>query len=197
MGFTRREWLGSMAGAVAVAPTARTADRQGGLNAFASADLVCADAGPTPSIPADASYKAGAPNRTALTAPGHSGVPLTLSGVVAGVSCGPIAGAVVEFWHADGRGVYDMRGSGLRGQQHTDDRGRYRLTTIVPGAAPGRAPCLHVHVVVPGRAELWTALFFAGRPENARDARVKEALLVTLSNTAEGVVGVFDIRLDL
>jgi protocatechuate 3,4-dioxygenase beta subunit len=113
------------------------------------------------------------------------------------VSCGPIAGAELEWWQADDRGRYDLRGFALRGRQRTDDRGRYTLVTIVPGPAPGRAPCLGVHVNVPGRAEFWTTLFFAGRQENARDPRVNESLLITLSGTAQGRTGTFDIRLDM
>jgi protocatechuate 3,4-dioxygenase beta subunit len=187
-------FLGSLATALAVREVRAG---QGSLGAFGSAELKCAaDVIPTPPVPRDASYKPGAPVRTRLVAD-ESGVPLELSGTVAGISCGPIAGAEIEFWQADGRGTYDMRGLALRGRQRTDERGRYVLSTIVPGALPGRAPCLGVHVTVSGRAELWTALFFAGRPENARDPRVRDALLVTLTGTTAKRSGSFDLRLDI
>jgi protocatechuate 3,4-dioxygenase beta subunit len=47
--------------------------------------------------------------------------------------CRPLAGARVDFWQADGNGVYDNDGYRLRGYQVTDGRGRYRLETVVPG----------------------------------------------------------------
>ena len=68
---------------------------------------------------------------------------------VAGGGCAPLAGAVVDVWHCDARGVYsDVGGSGasqrfLRGYQPTDARGLARFTTIYPGWYEGRA--VHVH----------------------------------------------------
>jgi protocatechuate 3,4-dioxygenase beta subunit len=47
----------------------------------------------------------------------------------------------------------------------------YRLTTIVPGAAAGRAPHLCVRVQVTGKADVFTELFFSGSAvECARSA---------------------------
>lgn len=67
-------------------------------------------------------------------------------------SCRPIAGAVVEIWHADSRGIYSGFGEAaaeptfLRGQQRTDRHGKCSFKTIYPGWYPGR--CVHVHVKV-------------------------------------------------
>ena len=78
---------------------------------------------------------------------------------VDGGSCAPLAGALVDIWHCDAKGVYsdanDMsfstRGSKfLRGYQVTDADGRVRFTTIYPGAYPGRA--VHVHFKVRANA---------------------------------------------
>jgi protocatechuate 3,4-dioxygenase beta subunit len=69
--------------------------------------------------------------------------------------CVPLAGAIVDIWHCDAKGVYsdanDMsfatRGSKfLRGYQVTDADGRVRFATIYPGAYPGRA--VHIHFKV-------------------------------------------------
>ncbi len=78
---------------------------------------------------------------------------------VDGNGCAPLAGAIVDIWHCDAKGVYsdanDMsfstRGSKfLRGYQVTDADGRVRFTTIYPGAYPGRA--VHIHFKVRANA---------------------------------------------
>jgi protocatechuate 3,4-dioxygenase beta subunit len=79
---------------------------------------------------------------------------------VDGAGCVPLAGAIVDIWHCDAKGVYsdvnDMsfgtRGSKfLRGYQVTDADGRVRFTTIYPGAYPGRAVHIHFKVRANGR----------------------------------------------
>ncbi len=69
--------------------------------------------------------------------------------------CVPLAGAIVDIWHCDAKGVYSdanamsfaTRGSKfLRGYQVTDADGRVRFATIYPGAYPGRA--VHIHFKV-------------------------------------------------
>jgi len=78
---------------------------------------------------------------------------------VEGRGCVPLAGAMVDIWHCDARGVYsdanDMtfstRGSKfLRGYQVTDAEGRARFATIYPGAYPGRA--VHIHFKIRANA---------------------------------------------
>jgi protocatechuate 3,4-dioxygenase beta subunit len=78
---------------------------------------------------------------------------------VDGNGCVPLAGAIVDIWHCDAKGIYsdanDMsfstRGSKfLRGYQVTDADGRVRFTTIYPGAYPGRA--VHIHFKVRANA---------------------------------------------
>ena len=75
----------------------------------------------------------------------------TVSRVGSG-ACTPLAGAQVDVWQCDARGVYsavrDRRGdaegeSFLRGHQVTDAAGRVAFTTIYPGWYQGRA--VHVH----------------------------------------------------
>ncbi|MGZ6125696.1 MAG: hypothetical protein ACXWLR_12095, partial [Myxococcales bacterium] len=49
-------------------------------------------------------YRAGAPERAVLCDTGEPGEPCRLRGRVLGESCAPIAGALVEAWHADHHG---------------------------------------------------------------------------------------------
>jgi protocatechuate 3,4-dioxygenase beta subunit len=124
-------------------------------------------------------YKAQPPRRASLVDPGMEGTPLVLTGAVYGAGCRPISRAVVDFWQADDGGEYDTRGFRLRGYQLTDAEGRYELTTVVPGAYPGRTRHLHVKVQLPGRSVLTTQLYFPGEAGNARDGLFDRALLVT------------------
>ncbi len=71
---------------------------------------------------------------------------------IAGSTCTPLAGAIVDIWHCDHLGVYsdvqdpdfDTVGKKfLRGYQVTDSDGVARFTTIYPGWYRGRA--VHVH----------------------------------------------------
>jgi len=83
-------------------------------------------------------------------------------------SCAPLAGAKVDLWHCDARGVYsDVRDPGfetvgskfLRGYQLTAEDGIARFVTIYPGWYPSRA--VHIHFKIrSGRAEFTSQLYF-------------------------------------
>jgi protocatechuate 3,4-dioxygenase beta subunit len=85
---------------------------------------------------------------------GRPGLPLLLRlGVVDADGCAPIAGAAVDIWHCDARGVYSGVGEQgtagetfLRGIQRTNAGGVATLLTIYPGWYPGRT--VHVHTMV-------------------------------------------------
>ncbi|HYX89730.1 MAG TPA: hypothetical protein VE753_10205 [Gaiellaceae bacterium] len=71
---------------------------------------------------------------------GRPGTPLALRLFVVDAStCKPIAGAVVDIWHADALGVYSGFGPGsgnrtfMRGAQRTDANGLARFRTVYPG----------------------------------------------------------------
>ncbi len=84
-----------------------------------------------------------------------TGVPLDLTfhvSRVADAACAPLAGALVDVWHCDHRGVYsdvvdprfDTVGQKfLRGYQVTDGDGIAHFTTVFPGWYPGRT--VHIH----------------------------------------------------
>src|SRR6185503_6690849 len=81
-------------------------------------------------------FTPNSPLRTSLLEKGVPGTPMVLSGHVVTRGCKPVAGALVDFWHADGDGEYDNAGFKCRGHQFTDDQGRYRLESVMPGLYP-------------------------------------------------------------
>lgn len=97
---------------------------------------------------------------------GKDGLPLRLELTVAdAAACQPIAGLMVEIWHADATGNYSGFGSGgsnttfLRGGQNSDANGKAVFQTIYPGWYRGRA--VHIHVKVhDGNRVHTTQLFF-------------------------------------
>ena len=116
----------------------------------------------------------------------HAGEPLgeriTVSGRVLDDGGRPLRGTLVEIWQANAAGRYrhevdqhpaplDPNFSGA-GRCLTDDEGRYRVTTIKPGAYPWRnhpnawRPA-HIHFSVFGRMftqRLVTQMYFPGDP---------------------------------
>jgi protocatechuate 3,4-dioxygenase beta subunit len=100
----------------------------------------------------------------------------------------PVAGAMVEIWQANAAGRYhhprDQHDAPLdpnfigRGRVFTDADGRYRFTTIRPGAYPWRNPGpgwrpQHIHFGLHGAGfaqRLITQMYFPGDPLLAFDA---------------------------
>ena len=91
-------------------------------------------------------YKSGSPERTNIAGTGTTGDKLIIEGYVFNRNCQPIAGAWIDFWQADGSGVYDNAGYNLRGHQYTDESGRYHLETVRPVEYGPRTAHLHVKV---------------------------------------------------
>ena len=121
----------------------------------------------------------------------HDGEPLgeriIVTGTVRDGSGGPVPGALIEIWQANAAGRYvhqrdrhpaplDPNFTGA-GRVLTDSVGRYRFTTVKPGAYPWRnhenawRPA-HIHLSVFGRAfteRLVTQMYFPGDPLHAAD----------------------------
>ena len=115
-------------------------------------------------------YKKGAPASTNLIVSGEPGLPLSVSGKVLDPTGRPLAGAVIEVWHADGRGVYDLAGYRYRARLTAAADGTYRFQTLMPGHYPERvAQHIHYRVSAPGRKVLVTQLYFATDPAFAGD----------------------------
>ena len=150
----------------------------------------------TPSQTEGPYYKRNSPQRTSLLEPGITGVTIVVTGSVLSRDCQPIARALVDFWQADARGVYDNAGSKLRGHQFTDEAGRYSLETLVPGRYPGRTRHLHVKVQAPHQPILTTQLYFPGEPSNTADGLFNPRLLMTLQDTSGSQVAMFHFVLE-
>jgi len=150
-----------------------------------------------------------------------AGQVIELAGRVVNRRGRPVAGARIEIWQANTYGRYahpsDRNPAPLDPNFEgyalliTDSEGRYRFTTIEPGAYPDdsgamRAP--HIHFDVLGRTNrLVTQMYFAGEPLNETDrflataGRNRERLIVPFSqpsapDRAGRLVGSWDIVLD-
>jgi protocatechuate 3,4-dioxygenase beta subunit len=162
---------------------------------------------PTPSCPGSAAptarqtegpyFRPDSPLRASLLEPGMVGTQIVVTGTVLSTTCQPIARALIDVWHADDRGGYDNTGFRLRGHQFTDDQGRYRLETIVPGVYVGRTRHFHVKVQPPNRSVLTTQLYFPGEAVNARDPIFSPELVMRVTETTTGKAGTFDFVVDL
>jgi hydroxyquinol 1,2-dioxygenase len=118
--------------------------------------------------------------------PGIAGEPMFISGRVSDPDGRPIAGAVIDTWHSDDDGYYDVQKLdeighlAMRARFRTDADGRFHYRTIKPAAYPiphdgpvgrmleaqGRHPWrpAHVHFMIgaPGYETLVTHVFEAG-----------------------------------
>jgi protocatechuate 3,4-dioxygenase beta subunit len=197
-GASRREFLKVAAGLSALVASA------GGSGAEAAQAQPLQ---PTPSCPGAAPatarqtegpyFKPDSPLRASLLEPGMAGTKIVVTGMVLSTTCQPVARALIDVWHADDRGGYDNAGYRLRGHQFTDDQGRYRLETIVPGIYVGRTRHFHVKVQAPNRPVLTTQLYFPGDAANARDPIFSRELVMQVKDAADGKAATFDFVLDL
>jgi protocatechuate 3,4-dioxygenase beta subunit len=146
---------------------------------------------------------------------------LTLHGIVTDAATGkPISGARLDFWQADSAGLYDRKGSHLRGIVIADAAGRYQVTTVLPndysehdqdpigelframGRPNTRAAHIHVKVSVDGQLRLTTQLFMPTSRFLERDyveGAVSDDLIVKLEPdaVAPGGAKTFRARFDI
>jgi protocatechuate 3,4-dioxygenase beta subunit len=124
-------------------------------------------------------FTPNSPLRTSLLEAASKAQRFAVSGRVLSPQCQPLAGALVDVWHADEDGEYDNRGYRYRGHQFTDSEGRYRFESIVPALYPGRARHYHLKI-------LTTQLYFPGDPGNSRDGLYRRDLELKTSRSGEG-----------
>ena len=198
LGLTRREVL-----AASLTLPASILATGFGFEAFAAGQELaptpaCSDGDDvTPPQTAGPFFKPRSPERASLLDPGMQGSKIVLEGRVRSTKCKPVPRALLDFWQADSSGVYDNTGHKLLGHQFTDDQGRYRLETIVPGLYPGRTRHFHVRVQAPSRPVLTTQLYFAGETENKRDRIFNPKLVISLRDSASSQVASFDFVLKI
>ena len=120
---------------------------------------------PTPPNDLGPFYKKRAPDSRMLRTKGDAGMPLAVSGRVIDTKGEAVPDAVVEIWHADHGGHYDLAGYRFRAKVPLDGSGKYQFDTIMPGHYPDRV-CQHVHYLVTsaGHKPLITQLYFATDP---------------------------------
>jgi protocatechuate 3,4-dioxygenase beta subunit len=131
-------------------------------------------------------FTPGSPERASLVEPGLAGTRLVVAGTVVSTACQPVRRALLDFWQADGTGEYDNQGFRLRGHQFTDEQGRYRLETVVPGIYSGRTRHIHVKVQAPQGPVLTTQLYFPDEAANGRDRIFRRELLLTDTGRSGG-----------
>ena len=122
---------------------------------------------PTPSDSLGPFYRAGAPRTDRLVEASQSGAPLIVSGRVSDTSGKPVPDAILEVFHADENGEYDMKGHRCRGIIPISASGEYRYETLMPAAYGGRAQHIHYRISVPDRRGLITQLYFETDPKFA------------------------------
>ena len=131
-------------------------------------------------------YKTGSPERKNIAEPDTRGEKLILKGHVLDKGSGPVPHAWLDFWQADGRGLYDDEGCNLRGHQYTDQEGSFELETVRPAGYGGRAAHINVKVrAAKNSPELTTQLFFPDDPATCDDPVFKEKLLVALNENGK------------
>lgn len=152
---------------------------------------------PTPSQTEGPYFTPDSPERVSLLEQGMKGDRISLAGFVLDRRCRPVAGALLDLWHADSDGEYDNQGYRLRGHQFTDAQGRFLFETIMPGRYSGRTRHYHVKVQAPGEDILTTQLYFPGELGNEGDNIFNAALLLDLKPDGASKVGRYDFVLDL
>lgn len=142
-------------------------------------------------------FKPRSPQRTDLRQPGATGRSVELSGLVLTRRCRPLAGAVVDLWHADDKGDYDNSGFRYRGHVVTGHDGVFRFRTVLPALYTGRTRHYHFKVQAPGSRLLTTQLYFPNEAENRRDSMFRRELLMRVADAGDGLAARFDFVLDI
>jgi protocatechuate 3,4-dioxygenase beta subunit len=136
-------------------------------------------------------YKREAPHTSVLRAPGDSGMPLALAGVVYDTRGAVVPDAKLEIWQTDNAGHYDIEGYRYRTVLEPGAKGSYAIESVMPGHYPTRV-CQHVHYLVtaPGHKPLITQLYFATDPvfDGDPDKNFKRDPLITSRELVRPVV---------
>jgi protocatechuate 3,4-dioxygenase beta subunit len=142
-------------------------------------------------------FKPRSPERANLVEPATRGSIYQLEGVVLTRHCRPVAGVLLDLWHADENGDYDDRGFRYRGHLFSDTQGRYRFRTILPGLYPGRTRHYHLKVQAPRQRILTTQLYFPNEPRNRIDEFFSPQLLMHISQGSALTSARFDFILNI
>src|SRR5271165_2364334 len=187
--FSRRRFLRSIA--IAMAPVAFLARVRATLgNAIESVELEL-----TPQETVGPFFEPNSPLKNNFREPGVNGASINVTGFVLNRKGKPVPGVLLDFWHADGDGEYDLHGFRCRGHQFSDSNGRYMLETVLPGLYPGRTRHYHVRLQAAHGPVLTTQLYFPGEERNDSDSLFKRDLLVKIRETKAGRIATFNFVL--
>ena len=107
----------------------------------------------------------------------------------------PVPDAALEIWQPDADGTSDQRGARGFGRVYTNDDGRFRFTTVRPGASSGSAPHLVVTLFMRGLLQqLVTRMYFPDDAANESDPVLalvpsdRRHTLIARHGASEGVV---------
>ncbi len=164
-------------------------------------------------------YRRNAPWRTQLCPIDERGEPLLITGTVTtSVDCQAVAHAILDVWQTNAKGLYsnllglenpsNPRAFNLRGRMTTDEEGRYRFESIVPGRYPlfwplTRPRHIHVRVSQPECEPLTTQIYFDGDRYNHWDPWWDPSLTIRLERDVDAETGrvrrsgVFDVVVQL
>jgi protocatechuate 3,4-dioxygenase beta subunit len=150
----------------------------------------------TPEETAGPFFKPESPLKADFREAGLAGVPTRVTGFVLDRRGNPISGALLDFWHADADGRYDLQGFRCRGHQFTDNDGRYSLETVKPGLYPGRTRHYHVRLQAAHGPNLITQLYFPGEASNSSDPLFRPELLLKIREANALQLGTFNFVLE-
>jgi len=197
--FSRRRFLRSIA--IAMAPVAFLARVRATLgNEIESVELEPTPAAGdelelTPEETAGPFFEPNSPLKNNFREPGVNGASINVTGFVLNRKGKPVPGVLLDFWHADGDGEYDLHGFRCRGHQFSDSNGRYILETVLPGLYPGRTRHYHVRLQAAHGPVLTTQLYFPGEERNDSDSLFRRDLLVKIRETNAGRIATFNFVL--
>ncbi len=141
-------------------------------------------------------YTPDAPERSVLYEDGAPGKRLDLTGRVFKTDGKPITHALLDVWQTGDDAQYDNEGFGMRGRLYTDDRGFYRLKTLVPKPydVGNRFRPAHIHfkVSAPDGPILTTQLYIKGDPHIAADPHARPSRMIRPKPAGRGTAGRFD-----
>ena len=125
---------------------------------------VWTDSCPTPASTAGPFYKPGAPFKNFLREQSSKGIPLNVFGKVIDTSGKPLENAIIEIWHTNPDGNYDLDGYKYRASIRVNTKGEYNFDTFLPGAYGGRAQHIHYQITAAHNRKLITQLYFSSDP---------------------------------
>ena len=104
--------------------------------ALAATPMIADADDPTPPLTEGPYFKRSSPLRRSIVPRGAGGTGLTLTGRVLTTSGRPVAHALLDFWQADARGVYDNSGFRFRATSSRTRTAGSDCSASSPGSIP-------------------------------------------------------------